>query len=382
MGTRRGMSTWVLMWMMISIGYGSMQKGSQQQTQQQTEDYDYGGPTDGPPIPGKKVTIIPSMTKITTIGGVSPAHNGQVCSTWGNYHFKTFDGDVFQLPSTCNYILTSHCKSTYEDFNIQLRRQVVDKLPAISKITLKLDGTVVEFSKDSIIVNGETVPLPFSQSGVLIEKSSSYIKVTAKLGLVAMWNEEDAFLVEVDEKYRNQTCGLCGDFNGVQLYNEFIQNGMKVSPYDYGNFWKMDGPTETCVEPTPASDDKCSDLTPICEQLLSSPAFSSCKGLISIDSFVQSCVKDMCHCGNSTSAFCLCNTLSEYSRQCVHAGGKPKQWRTAEFCSKKCPFKMEHQECGIPCADTCSNPERGQLCEDHCTDGCFCPPGSHCIHWL
>ncbi|XP_069037957.1 mucin-5AC-like [Lepisosteus oculatus] len=228
MGTRRGMSTWVLMWMMISIGYGSMQKGSQQQTQQQTEDYDYGGPTDGPPIPGKKVTIIPSMTKITTIGGVSPAHNGQVCSTWGNYHFKTFDGDVFQLPSTCNYILTSHCKSTYEDFNIQLRRQVVDKLPAISKITLKLDGTVVEFSKDSIIVNGETVPLPFSQSGVLIEKSSSYIKVTAKLGLVAMWNEEDAFLVEVDEKYRNQTCGLCGDFNGVQLYNEFIQNGKRV----------------------------------------------------------------------------------------------------------------------------------------------------------
>ncbi|MBN3315828.1 MUC5A protein, partial [Atractosteus spatula] len=218
------MSTWVLMWMMISIGYGSIQKG------------------------------------------VSPAHNGQVCSTWGNYHFKSFDGDVFQLPSTCNYILTSHCKSTYEDFNIQLRRQVVDKLPAISKITLKLDGTVVEFSKDSIIVNGETVLLPFSQSGVLIEKSSSYIKVTAKLGLVAMWNEEDAFLVELDEKYRNQTCGLCGDFNGVQLYNEFIQN------------------------------------------------------------------------------------------------------------AKKCPFNMEHQECGIPCADTCSNPERGQLCEDHCTDGCFCPP--------
>lgn len=36
---------------------------------------------------------------------------------------------------------------------------------------------------------------------------------------------------------------------------------------------------------------------------------------------------------------------------------------------------MQHQECGSPCADTCSNPERSQFCEDHCVDGCFCPPG-------
>uniref|UniRef100_A0A673XR31 TIL domain-containing protein n=1 Tax=Salmo trutta TaxID=8032 RepID=A0A673XR31_SALTR len=43
---------------------------------------------------------------------------------------------------------------------------------------------------------------------------------------------------------------------------------------------------------------------------------------------------------------------------------------------KTCPFNMEYQECGSPCVDTCSNPERGQLCEEHCSDGCFCPPGT------
>ncbi|XP_031686923.1 mucin-5AC [Oncorhynchus kisutch] len=322
------------------------------------------------------VNIIPSMSRIPEIAGVSPIHNGQVCSTWGNYHFKTFDGDIFQLPSTCNYVVTSLCHSSYEDFNIQMRRQVVDNQPTISKITMKLDGTVVELSKGSIVVNGNNATLPFSQSGILIEETPSYIKIKAKLGLVAIWNQDDSLLVEMDIKFRNKTCGLCGDFNAIQQFDEFYSHGMKLSPVDFGNFWKLDGPTESCTENTLPSNQKCPNLKPVCEQLLSGPAFSSCKDLLAIDSFVEACVSDLCHCDNSTNSFCLCNTISEYSRQCVHAGGKPKQWRTEQFCYKTCPFNMEYQECGNPCVDTCSNPERGQLCEEHCSDGCFCPPGT------
>nr|XP_046205168.1 mucin-5AC-like [Oncorhynchus gorbuscha] len=322
------------------------------------------------------VNIIPSMSRIPEIAGVSPIHNGQVCSTWGNYHFKTFDGDIFQLPSTCNYVVTSLCHSSYEDFNIQMRRQVVDNQPTISKITMKLDGVVVELSKGSIVVNGNNATLPFSQSGILIEETPSYIKIKAKLGLVAIWNQDDSFLVEMDIKFRNKTCGLCGDFNAIQQFDEFYSHGMKLSAVDFGNFWKLDGPTESCTENILPSNQKCPNLKPVCEQLLSGPAFSSCKDLLAIDSFVEACVSDLCHCDNSTNSFCLCNTISEYSRQCVHAGGKPKQWRTEQFCYKTCPFNMEYQECGNPCVDTCSNPERGQLCEDHCSDGCFCPPGT------
>uniref|UniRef100_A0AAY5K163 VWFD domain-containing protein n=1 Tax=Esox lucius TaxID=8010 RepID=A0AAY5K163_ESOLU len=302
--------------------------------------------------------------------GVNPTHNDQVCSTWGNFHFKTFDGDIFQLPSTCNYVLTSLCHSNYEDFNIQMRRQVVDNQPTISKITMRLDGLVVELSKGSIVVNGKKTTSPFSQSGILIEETPSYIKISAKLGFVAIWNQEDSFMVEMDIKFRNQTCGLCGDFNGLQQFDEFHSHGMTLSPADFGNFWKLDGPTESCTENPLLSNQKCTNLV----GYILLPAFSSCKDLLAVDSFVGSCESDLCHCDNHTKSFCLCNTISEYSRQCLHAGGKPKQWRTEKFCFKTCPFNMEYQECGNPCVDTCSNPERGQLCEDHCSDGCFCPP--------
>ncbi|KAL4593510.1 mucin-5B-like, partial [Arapaima gigas] len=119
----------------------------------------------------------------------------------------------------------------------------------------------------------------------------------------------------------------------------------------------MDDPNESCSEHKLPSAD-CTEMTTVCEHLLSNSAFSSCKDLIPTDSFIKACVADMCQCDNSSSiSSCLCSTMSEYS-------------------PKTCPFNMEYQECGIPCADMCSNTERGQLCEDHCTDGCFCPPGT------
>ncbi|ROL42231.1 Mucin-5B [Anabarilius grahami] len=133
---------------------------------------------------------------------------------------------------------------------------------------MKLNDTIVELTKNSVRVDGSLMTLPFSHSGVLIDKSSSYIKVTAKLGLVAKWNEDDSFTVELDMMYQNKTCGLCGDFNGIQLHNEFIKKG------------------------------------------------------------------------------------------------------------KSCPYhNMVHQECGNPCINTCSNPDRGHICKDDCFNGCFCPAG-------
>uniref|UniRef100_A0A3Q3FYF4 VWFD domain-containing protein n=1 Tax=Labrus bergylta TaxID=56723 RepID=A0A3Q3FYF4_9LABR len=247
---------------------------------------------------------------------VISTHNAQFCSSWGNYHFKTFDGDFFQLPLKCNYVLVSDCKNDYENFNIQFQRQEENGVTTIKKITMKLDGVIVKLDNTGV------------KNGISIGKVMSYVKIEAKLGLTVMWNEENSLSVSIII---------------VQCHN-FI-----LAMY------------KSC-------------LTCLCENLLSGPAFLSCQDLIDTESFIEACVQDLCHCNSSKT--CLCSTVSEFSRQCAHAGGQPQNWKTAELCAKTCPFNMEYQECESPCTDTCSNPQRSQVCDDHCVDGCFCPSGT------
>ncbi|KFV09955.1 hypothetical protein N340_00300, partial [Tauraco erythrolophus] len=110
-------------------------------------------------------------------------------------HFKTFDGEIFSFPGLCNYVFASHCNALYEDFNIQIRRTVVEEAPTINHITMVLEGVVAELTKNGVTINSNRVQLPYSQSGITIEKSNMYVKVVSKMGVVLLWNEGDSILV-------------------------------------------------------------------------------------------------------------------------------------------------------------------------------------------
>ncbi|XP_076012025.1 mucin-2-like [Genypterus blacodes] len=317
-----------------------------------------------------------TVSSSLSVNQANTSHIGRVCTTWGKNHWKTFDGQFFDLPSTCNHVMLSQCNAGYENFNFQMRRKIVNEAPTIIDITMKLEGVRLAITKETVTVDGKEVPLPFVRYGVTIRGTTSSITVETKLGISLVWNGDDSLDVEIDDKYHKHTCGLCGNFDGVD--NDFLENGQELSIEDYAESCKVDEPTEVCDEPASFAQNTCNDESRFaCSQRFTGAYFDDCKDRLDVESFIQACMTDMCNATSQDKAFILlCKTISEYSRQCIHAGGTPKQWRSPSFCRMTCPDNMEFRECSTSCPDTCSNPQASQTCDSHCLEGCSCPAGT------
>ncbi|XP_052666587.1 mucin-2 [Harpia harpyja] len=305
-------------------------------------------------------------------------HGHYVCSTWGNNHFKTFDGDIYQFPGICEYNFASDCQESYKEFSVHIQRALnSNNHPEIQYILITIKDFTVYLRPKLAVVDGRIVKTPYYSSGVLIESNDIYTKVYAKLGLILIWNQEDALMVELDSKFNNHTCGLCGDYNGVPIYNEFINGGASYNSITYGNLQKISKPNTKCEDPDETRAlPSCNGHRNECERLLTSSAFADCRLRLNLETYIQACMQDKCACNGNEDSFCLCSTISEYSRQCSHVGGRPGEWRTQYFCPKTCPDTMIYRESSSPCMDTCSHLEISSLCEEHYMDGCFCPEGT------
>ncbi|XP_072826842.1 mucin-2-like [Vicugna pacos] len=310
-------------------------------------------------------------------GGRTRKYVHSVCSTWGDFHYKTFDGDVFRFPGLCDYNFASDCRDAYKEFAVHLKRGPGRSggHPQIEYILLTVKDDTIYLTPQLAVVNGAMVSTPHYSSGLLIEKSDAYTKVSSRTGLALMWDREDSLMLELDSKFQNHTCGLCGDYNGLQTYSEFLSDGVLFSPIEFGNLQKINKPEVVCEDPeeVPVSE-SCSEHRAECESLLMGTAFEDCRGLVPLQPYVQACMQDRCQCAQGGS--CVCSTVAEFSRQCSHAGGRPGNWRTATLCAKSCPGNMVYLESGSPCVDTCSHLEVSSLCEEHRMDGCFCPEGT------
>ncbi|EPY78680.1 mucin-2-like protein, partial [Camelus ferus] len=189
-------------------------------------------------------------------------HGHSVCSTWGDSHYKTFDGDVFRFPGLCDYNFASDCRDAYKEFAVHLKRGPGRSggHPQIEYILLTVKDDTIYLTPQLAVVNGAMVSTPHYSSGLLIEKSDAYTKVYSRAGLALMWDREDSLMLELDSKFQNHTCGLCGDYNGLQTYSEFLSDGVLFSPIEFGNLQKINKPEVVCEDPeeVPASE-SCSE---------------------------------------------------------------------------------------------------------------------------
>ncbi|XP_032804873.2 mucin-5B-like [Petromyzon marinus] len=310
-----------------------------------------------------------TATPVVTPPIIIPPIQTPVCSTWGQNHFKTFDGKFFDLGISCNYLFASNCKDATPNFNVIIRRSV-NNPQIISSINISIIDINIDLSAEGAAVNKESQDLPFNQYGIQIIALGDDVKITAtNIGFKLFWNKKDSLLLQVTESYRNKTCGLCGDYNGDAEYPEFKGGILSVAEYALNN--KYYDPMVQCdqIEQPPTPDD-CSMHESLCELVLNTPEFADCKARLDVRPYIGACIVDQCSCTSDCPDF---GTVEEYSRECRSIGGTPGNWRNT---TPECLPGTIYQECGIPCPNSCSQPSLSNMCIEECVPGCFCPRGT------
>ncbi|XP_060269653.1 mucin-19 [Ovis aries] len=278
-------------------------------------------------------------------------------STWGKGAYKAFNGRVFSFESSCTYTFCRHCVESGGDFNIEIKRNNDSE---IEKITVIIDNNDVSIFGDILLVNGESVQIPYNNKLIHIKKYGEHNVLNSRRGILSlMWDKNNKLSLTLHKQY--PTCGLCGNFNSTpgDDINEHIADS------------KIPG---DCSKAVSKSYEVCEDGVQFCNKIIGT-YFEKCGKVSTLSSdYKMICIDEYCQSRDKTST---CDTYSELSRLCASDGpGTFESWRDDidVVCEKPiCPEKHIYKECGPSNPATCSNVAPFQDIE--CVSGCTCPEG-------
>ncbi|XP_076372903.1 BMP-binding endothelial regulator protein-like [Tachypleus tridentatus] len=172
-----------------------------------------------------------------------------VCTIFGHRHYHTFDDQSFSFQGACKYLLAKDCSGnkTFSVKTINNPRHS-ETVSWTHKLRIKIDGAKVMLGPFlRVKINKNKVRLPFIKLGVLSVLQEGYmVVVRTNIGLKITWDGDSYVEVSVPPIFKNQLCGLCGNYNGQPGDDFIIKKGKKVSDVEmFGNFWKR-GSSRQC----------------------------------------------------------------------------------------------------------------------------------------
>ncbi|KAM5248567.1 otogelin [Ctenodactylus gundi] len=317
------------------------------------------------------------------------------CSVTGDIHFTTFDGRRYTFPATCQYILAKSrssgtftvtlqnapCGLNQDGACVQSVSVILHQDPR-RQVTLTQAGDILLFDQYKITP-------PYTDDAFEIRRLSSvFLRVRTNVGVRVLYDREGLRLyLQVDQRWVEDTVGLCGTFNGNTQDDFLSPVGVPEStPQLFGNSWKT---LSACSPLMPSSPlDPC-DMHPQAASyavqscsVLTGELFAPCSAYLSPLPYFEQCRRDACRCGQP----CLCATLAHYAHLCQHHG-LPVDFRThLPVCALSCEATKEYSPCVAPCGQTCQDLTSPEICGidggsdvsmDECVEGCTCPPDTY-----
>ncbi|NXC51901.1 OTOG protein, partial [Aleadryas rufinucha] len=308
------------------------------------------------------------------------------CSVSGDMHFMTFDGRKYTFQATCQYILAK--SRTSGMFTVSLQNapcgqnqdgSCIQSISLILKQDPKRQVTMTH-SGDVLIYDQYKINLPYADELFEIRRLSSvFLQVKTQIGLQILYDREGLRLyLQVDERWKDDTVGLCGTFNGNTEDDFLSPVGVTEStPELFGNTWKTSSACvlvhdSSQVDPCDVHLQAASYAVEACS-ILTKDLFAPCYPYLSPVPYFEQCRRDTCKCGQT----CFCSALAHYAHHCRRFGVVIDFRGAVPDCALSCEDTKEYSTCVSTCGRTCQALSVPETCSSDCVEGCACPSGMY-----
>ncbi|CAM5082052.1 unnamed protein product [Eretmochelys imbricata] len=316
------------------------------------------------------------------------------CSVIGTAYYSTFDGLKYMFPGDCQYVLVQdYCADESGTFRVLISNEGCGFTgeKCTKKITILFDNGEIELFNGNVDIKK---PLR-DETNVEVLKSGRYYILLLGKGISVTWDLAMGVSVILKEHFKDQVCGLCGNFDGIQN-NDLTSSSkhLEVDPIDFGNSWKVNPgcadvrklPQGQTMTTSLCNDNIVKQMTVETScSILTSEIFKECKKLVNPEPYMDICMYDTCACESIGDCACFCDAIATYAHICAQKGAVV-HWRSPTLCPQSCEDLNKHEleyrcewrynSCGPACPITCQHFEP-VACPLQCVEGCHvhCPEG-------
>ncbi|XP_067901966.1 otogelin-like [Heterodontus francisci] len=261
-----------------------------------------------------------------------------MCTAYGDRHYKTFDGVLYDFISACKVYLVKSLGT----LSLSIITENIDCYGSGTicrkALSVSVGHTFLVFDDDS----GNTSPSSVIDVHQIVHIWKAGIFTVIHFPaeeITILWDQRTTTHVQVGPKWQGKLSGLCGNFD-MKTANEMRTPDHMESPnpQEFGNSW-------TAVECANSPDirNPC-NVNPFRESfakkecgILLSEVFEPCHPVVDVTWFYSNCLTDTCACNRGGDCECFCTSVLAYAHMCCQHG-IAIDWRTPAICPSDCEY--------------------------------------------
>ncbi len=172
-----------------------------------------------------------------------------MCAVFGDPHYRSFDGSIYNFQGTCQYTLAQDCVGGNFSIRVRNAARMTNDFAWTKAVSIQFANWKISLQqKLRVKVGGRKVTLPHEQPGAFaVIKGGQSLTLKTTFGIKVIWDGDSYLEISVPPVFKNRMCGLCGNYNGIENDDMVGKDGILYSDsHAFGETWRVGRRLTSC----------------------------------------------------------------------------------------------------------------------------------------